>query len=168
MSAEKFYRNIAIAEVLPTKVSYPDTLVETRVEDQSCLLQRCNAGDCYFWVVVAEKEFLLRDKVLLPMSYLPWAANRIPVSQFEFVAFVGKISRKDYRQLFSLLKSGDRRLFKTERIIKNSRVAKILEMHYLGFPLMVKVRPTGSISRIHSGGLKIAVSGNLEWVELSP
>lgn len=164
MSAEKFYRNIAIADIWPTKVSYPDTVVETRIKDQSSLLQRCNSEHCYFWIIAAEKEFFPQDKILLPMSYLPWS-KKIPLSHFKLTAYVGRISRGDYRKVFFLLKENAARIFKIRQIIKNRQVAEILEMHYLGLPLMVRIRPTESIARIHASGLKIVISGNLEKIE---
>ncbi len=167
MSAEKFYRNIAIKEVWPTKVVYPDTVVEARTGGQSDLFQRCNLKNCYFWVVASEKEFFPQEKILLPLSYLPWG-KKIPLSDFKLVAFVGKISKKDYRRVLSLVKANDMRLFRVEQIVKNPRVAKILEMYYLGIPLAVRVRPVDSGAYILHGWLHISIKGNLEGLEFFP
>lgn len=170
MSAEKFYRNVRVTGTNPVRISYPKTLVRVRVSEQRDLAQKCDKGgkgDCYFWLVAYEKEFEANDRVFLPSGYLPWAKARIPVTEFQLVAFVGKIPRDKYREILAEIKKPHPKSFRIRQVAKNLDVAKTLEMYYLGTPLKLGIRLRPSISAVapRKGGLSIVITGKLESIE---
>ena len=160
MSTNKFFRNVKVARTNPLAVSYPATVVIAEVSEQSSLVAKCEAKDCYLWLVVSEKQFSLEDKQYLPSSHLQFFTEKIPLVSYELRAFVGKFSRERYKGVLDAVKSPISKRYLLSQVGLHPEILKTMEMYFLGATLKVAVVPMNVVAW-RNGGLHITILGAL-------
>lgn len=166
MKPEKFYRNVRVVGVNPIEIGFPSTVIKTTFNDRLEFYMSRQGSTEHIFLVVFKQRSSPEDKVILPRGYLSFLKNGVPLTEFKILAAVGNIPRSDLQKISTEAKKARPNRLKIELLAKNEKLAKVLEMHYLGIPLELELRPEIGTARFRNSGLAIRIIANIQKARL--